>query len=398
MSLARLACVLACSVSTFALGQGMSENGLQPITPDAPAPQQPQQPPAPQAPAGPQQPQVDANWSAGLVVGSRLSYRNSSAMVYGRLEAIEPGGFPATGGSAQSIVQGTVVALTPQYAVFDVRTWLQSTTASGFTSLPAIPMVATPTQGTDFWRSPADLERLQEGEMVNQTGKFTVRRMEHTLNGKAYRAIRISDYRQTEKSWRTYDLETGVLLSYSLAGTVAQREQGKPDVALIQQDFIDRRDLQLPYTIKPVPAALQKKTIRLSGETSMRMDANQGMQPPAIPINLTLTVEKFNGEMLLLRSEGQQAAMPYLASAYYLDPQQLGRLQPGQEFDRDPHTSNRLYVAGVGNGAVVLAEEGALERLVTAYDLRTGLVVGGRKDTSSGASITTLSFKTEYAD
>lgn len=382
-------CAMALAIASASSGQ-MGQGGL------APADTTPAAPVIPAAPAMPVV-QADENWAAGLVVGSRLTYRSASATVFGELQKFE-GGFPATGGSAQSITQATVVALRPDRAVFDFRNWLANPDGSGFSSTPTIPLVATPTQGVEVWRSPAELAKTPDGEVKNQAGTHTVRRLDHTVGGRTYRAVRISDLTQSERSWRTYDLETGVLISYSLAAVVKQRRQGEPDLMLVQQEFVDRRDMKLPYAVKPVPPELQKKTIRMTGQMSSHMEANQGMQPPPMPLNLTLTVEKFADEMLLIKGEGTPTAMPYLASAYYLDPQVLATLQAGMEIDRDPHLKSRLYVAEVANGRVTICDEGPAERFESSYDARTGLLVAGRKETRVAGMTTTIEFTTQYAD
>lgn len=384
----RIAALIALSIATVAFGQGgMTQNGLEPAGPDAAPPAVNGPAAAPGNPLAPQQ--ANADWYAPLKVGTKLSYYNATALVRGSVKNMQPdqnGGWPNTGGSSQGYTQATLAFASERGAIFDVRQWLQTPDGAGFRSLPGLPQIATPSMGIDYWRSPAQLAAMPDGAANNGAAQQNVSRLTYEMAGKKFRAIRISDYDETSKSWRTYDLDTGVLLQLSLAvqSKPAMGQRGDPDVQLIHVQFVGAREAPIVVPIKPVPAELQKPRVRMTMSMSMTMPGAMGNPPPAIPMQVTATVQKFDGETIIVKPDGEGVPMLYMATSYYADPQVLARYKQGQMIDEDPIVKSRLYVAEIANGKIAFCEENAAQSVICVYDLRTGLMVGTTKRESIG--------------
>lgn len=357
-----------------------------------------------------------AGWVRPLQPGTRLTYYSASATVPGALKALtmnDKGDLidPQTGqryamedrpgAAAEGFEQYTLVGANEHRAVFDHRMWLTDpTTGPGLTSLETVPLIATPTQGIDHWIPPAVLEAMPD----QVEGPTRVGRLQFVHGGKAYRALRVSTYDPKMRSFRTYDLETGILLQLSIASEVArtqkvsptgQVEHGGIDMMLVHHQLRNVRQVQIPWlNTEASPEVKQLKSVVIQGDIRLAMPAAPGADVVQ-PLTGETRFERFDGELVVCETRGQKTT--HLTATYYIDPQTLAQLKAGQVVDADPVTNVRYLIAHKGAGQIVLREENPRQQAEAAFDLQTGLLLGAQRvQIMGGGTRQTARFSTTF--
>ena len=181
---------------------------------------------------GPLQPDANGNWQ-DPATGKRYAQGASASMGYQQV-------------NIEDVVDGR--------AIVDVRHYLVDAATNAVTNYKTEGYEFSPQSGGDYWISPKQL-----ASMVETGTGTTVHRLAYPLNGHAYNAIRITTKAipgaTTGGTQRTYDLDTGVLLSYGSSymapGTRSDGNGGVVDSGstpyLVQIFLVGMRLTTLPW-------------------------------------------------------------------------------------------------------------------------------------------------------
>jgi len=340
-----------------------------------------------------------ATWPDWVKPGVRVTYYSASATVPGSPASLVPGeGGSKTwvnqqtgqkytlrenaGGSAEAYNQHTVYAVTPDRIVFSSEALLLTRgMPTGVTTTASGASFATPTQGVEIWMPPAALRQMPERLPDPRRGQVGVSRLEYRLGDRVYDAVRVSELSAdaSTRAFRTYDLDTGLLLHVAMAtrmrprmtapGADGRPGQGMGDVMLIDQQLVNLRQTSLPGIGQAAPPHLADRTaatLRMS--QSLRMPEAPAMPPQVQQVRASLA---FDGPMMTVTINGQQQRS--VTGGAYIDPRELAQLRPGQVLDDDPVTGVRTRVVATEPGLVGIQRVNPLETETSIYDARTGV-------------------------
>lgn len=254
--------------------------------------------------------------------------------------------------------------------------------------------------GSDWWISPQFLASVEER---NDEG-LRILRMPYPLGQTTYRAIRFQTEDPQGRHVRVYDLDSGVLLyagsavSGRISGSFTQELRPGTSGMLSQSTFIGARHMTLPWTQgTPPPWLATLRGLRYEGTTTVYIPGS-----PAFPLPVVLTAQTVahGGRWLLLRATDLLASVPGLppserhssrisgiaqTGGFWLPPDGIGTLQPGQHLDTDPVTGIATSVRSRGAGQdgrplVTLVESCSGYSLECAYDAESGLLAAFRHE------------------
>ncbi len=394
MKLALAAVALLLAVPAASSGQLLKKLG------------QPAQPPA-DGPVQQSQPQ-QAAYQEWVKPGMKATWLSTSATIPGALQTLEPdkngkwinkqtgqryGMQDRPGASSSGLEEMLVMTVSPERVVLSQRS-LQHVPISGagvVTSAPGKAVVVTPTTMCEHWVPPAVLAATKDGE----TGVGSVSRFPFEHNGQVFNAIRISEYGASSKSWRTYDLDTGLMLQFSMATQMGGRagapgSDGRPtsvggDTLLINVQLAGLRQTGTPGPgVLAAPHLMQLSRMNVSASDTLTMGEFGSNSPTHVQFTADLRVEN---DLLTITANGNQTRAS--VGGTYLPPQTLAGFHRGQVLDEDPITGMTVRVADVGNGVVIIEELNPLEHTRTAYDAQSGLCVQQVRTSNSGGSATT---------
>ena len=321
--------------------------------------------------------------------GMRLTFFLGSSTRQTGGVPINPNDVTASAGAGYT--QVNVLDVTNGQATAEVRQYLpDSTLNTVYATTTTTSVFPAEAGGEGYWRSPAALAATKD----RAKGDETVVRLSYPLDGKTYNAIRTTFKATNSTTQQTYDLDSGVLLSYGFNGTGAN---GTTQV--VQMLFKGARQLRLPWTgERPGPDVTGLRSLSFNGQYttavdnayastwSMTQDWNITKVDAAsvqLEQNTTLMIGNTNP------SESKTTLTVGLASLW-VDPKVLGTLRTGQVLDDDPITHARVSILGTQNGMLVIGEKNEIQGGAVGYDMRTGIISALQTQQRLGPGTTTV--------
>lgn len=334
---------------------------------------------------GPLQPDANGNWQ-DPATGKRYAQGASASMGYQQV-------------NIEDVVDGR--------AIVDVRHYLVDAATNAVTNYKTEGYEFTPQSGGDYWISPKQLASMVETGTGN-----TVHRLAYPLNGHTYNAIRITTKAilgaTTGGTQRTYDLDTGVLISYGSSymapGTRSDGNGGVVDSGstpyLAQIFLVGMRLTTLPWIGERAgPEVQAQRRATFSGTYTTTFE---GVPPTTARLTQQWDISKADAVSVTMRISTQLDPGSGIApradvvdrlagiATIWIDPQVLRGLRRGQVLDEDPVTKIRITVLGVQDATMFFGEEGTLQTSSTGFDLRTGLMTAVQVQTRNGPGTITV--------
>lgn len=257
---------------------------------------------------------------------------------------------------------------------------------------------------SDVWLPPTKLRALLE------QGALGVRRAPCQLDGRTFDAV-VTEVRGSSGYTRyTYDLDSGLMLSFSSSSTgasvvttngdTASRGAGATTIATAQLRSV--RQLQLPWTGQRAPQWLQQGQ-QLTWTGSYRNSITEGtLAPWRIDGRQTIRQAVDGGGTALFETwldygngQGQQgrsqrAFGPGAFANFYLDPSSVGGLSAGQVLDRDPVTGWQIVFAGSDGRTATIQEVGTHDQQSYVYSLENGMLLRTTQQQRQGPAVITI--------
>ncbi|MFO0865946.1 MAG: hypothetical protein U0744_15065 [Gemmataceae bacterium] len=282
------------------------------------------------------------------------------------------------GAAGHGYTQVTIVGLDRDHAALDVQAYGFSRFDGPPAHLASVAEIGRPAIGSDYWIHPAVLRDIPE----NLGGRTKAIRMETTIDGKKYAAIRFQHESESGRNVFMYDLATGMLLHINHAA------QGREGTTLTHMTFRGLRRLDLPWMEDPLPERFDSGTIfRYEGTQTQPLGGgrtfSRGMTAEASVKDRGATWARYElriAEAMLPGMPPNEARIDRVAGqamvgSLVLSPRSLSKLKPSQTLDRDPLTRYAVRVASVGADTVTITEAGEVHRFEYVYDRRTGVLL-----------------------
>jgi hypothetical protein len=248
---------------------------------------------------------------------------------------------------------------------------------------------------SDMWISPAWLAASKSNPAENRV----VEPVQWNVQGRRVDAVSIT--RLMKNGWdnHVYARSNGICLHCASSSTgaapdlkyLAAGDVPAGDTLLCAVDFVNVRDVKVPWLNEPMPAWCNRFTL-LHYNGWMGIPNSPLMGAPA-PVGLDVTYKDSGpgwmaadtrGWMMVGGQQSPPVNMVIYSGRGQLDgffagPAALSRLQVGQVLDQDPVTNVTTSVTQMGGGTVTLtASSGGLLTTHT-YDLQTGVLVATTK-------------------
>ncbi|HQY88175.1 MAG TPA: hypothetical protein PK402_05925 [Tepidisphaeraceae bacterium] len=226
----------------------------------------------------------------------------------------------------------------------------------------------------------------------NHGPEAEVNRLQIEFNGKPVTALRIAPPRQKNdqiKKAKTYDMATGVLLLINDVNSLG---------GVGTQQLVSARQVNVPWASAQVQSPLaQVRRLDYAGQTGMQMQGGgtncrvtttMQLEPkPGFTMCQTVSAVEYN--------PGQPYAYPATtavystsgASAIWVDPNELRKVQPGTVGDQDPHTGVAVRFEGEQNGMLVVSSVGPQSQTQTGYDAQSGLMMWQSSSQRNGNAV-----------
>ncbi len=231
---------------------------------------------------------------------------------------------------------------------------------------------------TSIWVNPAVLATADRF----QGGGLQVVRMPYTVGGKTYNGVRFDYTVGNDHHASVFEQETGLLIYY----THAVESPDLRHVQLAMSQFVNMRQVNLPWGTGTAPDWVQAQgsvaydgtvTVFVPGSPTIPMPYSMAVQVKGSGPKWTrFSVVRYVHGMLNSSTEMVTGA-GQIFRGFWLPPQALGVLQPGQVLDQDPDTKMTVSVAAAPAGfdGVVLTESNGVAQSVYAYDRSSGALV-----------------------
>lgn len=309
--------------------------------------------------------------------GTRLTYYGGAASHPGYSTNPE-----ARSTAGEGYMQVTILHVEEQLCVMSVADYLLDPLERTLSASGSNIFVSRDGSCGEYWIPP---ERLQQMPQQNAP-ELSVSRGPVEHEGHNYNGIYISSDIQQTRNHRLYDLDTGILLNI----TMGTGEPGGPSANPTSSSYnrLQRvRQLELPWRVnQPLPDHIRNlQRLEYQGSTSV---AYPGVPSVEISSQLRLEVQQRNPTWLLLTMTTTTSPSPGMpptppsqaqwvltaASGFFVPPEALRTLQPGQLLDEDPVIGLRMVVERVDASGVVIAQQGATINSSQTFDLQTGLM------------------------
>lgn len=251
----------------------------------------------------------------------------------------------------------------------------------------------------DYWRSPAVLA----GYQAAPGGIETVERGPFQHGGRTYNAISISTNYQNNRSWRVYDLDSGILLSFTEASGDPNNTAAGYTSAV--QEFVNVRQVALPWsTTVPLPSNIQNlSSLTYSGQVVQStpgitmFDASSTYE-----MQVTYTMQQRGAAWMTAQSTMnlsmmgiplspvQQQVVITSGTGHFIPTSVIPQLQAGQVLDTDPVTGHRLSVERADQSGVVLVTEGPGYRFASTFDPGSGVMLSSRSESQEEGNLRTV--------
>jgi len=363
---------------------------------------------------------------AWLKRGVRVTYLSGSASVPGETRILMPdpkGDWvgpdgrrlavgEARGTGSMGYHEYTIVAADERTVAADLRMFLllDPDPAGRCSPRGGSALVGTPDGLDAFWFHPAKLAALRD----DNAGGFKVTRGQFPLNGKLYNTLTKEVRGDKGYTRLIYDLETGLQLVHSsswlgqptvLAGPDGIGRAGAPSTMVGTVTLSRVRPLDIPWAQDDFPAWADGRRLDYRGiyqtfvpgspvfEQGMTVSAAFGKAGKGwVPVKITTQVAGLIGSPPI-EVANDRAASPMSASPHWISPQTLRKLRAGQVIDDDPVTRFRTTVAAVEANAVVLVEQGPVDRTQAVYDPNTGTLSAITTDQDQGTGRTRVQLR-----
>ncbi len=312
--------------------------------------------------------------------------------------------------SGQGYIQLTIAAIDRATAAIETRQ-AGIDVGSGVVRAPTTTgqIVAADTGG-DYWIHPARLRQMAGAG----TKDVSIRNTTCELRGRSYQAVQIRVSNDSGFTQRIYDATSGVLLRLSSASTRGANawvpdaggtaQMGGGGTILTEGWLIGTRQLKVPWIGLPAPAWVAKtRTLRYTGTQGAFVP---GTGPLGFPLSVRISIRRtgpgwieFNESVEISspygqppqQTEGTRIAGTNQLGGFWIPPEALTRLQPGQQLDDDSVTRVRCTVEAVDAGRVTLLESGTEHQTRYVYDRQTGLLVATSQQQQVGATTAQMS-------
>ncbi len=339
--------------------------------------------------------------AGGLPAGTRLTYNHSVSSTPGTNAGPDARGVAGQGFIEVDIHYSDATACVATLTTYARGLMVDTLTVSGTEYL-----VSDGNSCGGYWMAPALLAAYQ----APPGGIETVERGPYQFGGRTYNALYITKVYQNLRSWRVFDLDSGMLLAF----TEATGDRSNPDgtsqgpATSAVQELVSVRQLDLPWTnARTLPAQMQYlQSLSYSGQIVQAMpgitmwDSSVSSQ-----INVVFTVQQRHPAWLQMESRNTMSMMgsplpaevrqvvAVAGSGHFIAPDVAAQLRPGQELDVDPITGYRRYVERVDQGGIVLVTEGRGYRAAATFDPGSGLLTGSQSETQEEQSVRTITLQ-----
>jgi hypothetical protein len=363
---------------------------------------------------------------AWLKPGVRVSYLTGSASVPGETRVLTPDGkgdwvtpdgkrfsvAEARGTGSMGYNQYTIVAADEKAVAADLRTYLlidarpDGRCMTGRSSS----LVGTPDGVAEFWIPPAKLAAMEpaDGPAVKVSrGKFP-------LNGKAYDVVTREVRSDKGYARLTFDLETGMLLAMTSSSSgdptavpgpdgVARRGAAWTTVGSVA--LVGVRTLDLPWANDAYAGWANRRRADYEGVFQTFVPGSPPFEQGAslsaafgdagkgwAPVKMTTRIAGLAGGPPIEQT-ADRAGSAVAVSPMWISPKTLAGLKAGQVIDQDPVTRFRATVAAADENAVVIVEEGQVDRTQSVYDAKTGALAVATVEQSQATGRTRMQLR-----
>jgi hypothetical protein len=254
--------------------------------------------------------------------------------------------------------------------------------------------VVTADTGGDLWMSPQKQALLMQSHPWVGTpppGQMVARRRVWRSGNQSWNATEVVSMTAASKDYWVYDQATGHLLYLSSlsrqAPDIRDPSQTLPNSVSYATflTFVDAQQLNLPWLGSPLPEwARRVQTISYQGQMKVQFPGSPG--GPGTMLTQQLEVARRGGDWILFQSRSQTQGLPAQPGGksitgvgclvpLIIPPAALGRLRPGQELDRDPHTGFVTRVANVDGQSVTLQSENPRQSYLYVFDRSQGVML-----------------------
>lgn len=344
--------------------------------------------------AAPQQPAAATAAGSFLPAGTRLTYNHMTSSTPG-----QNAGPDARGVAGQGFLQADIHYSDASACVASVTMYARGLTTDSLTVTASEFYVSDGSFCSYFWMSPALLAAYQ----APAGGTETVQRGPFEQGGRTYNSVSINSVHQNMRSWRVYDLDSGMLLSF-VEGT---GDRSNPDgtsqgpATSGVQELVNVRQVNWPWSsTAPLPAHLQNlQSLHYKGErvqsipgitmidtsSTANLDSTFTVQQRGaawlqMQVNSTITMMGVNLEPV------QRTTVANANSGLFLLPAAMAQLQAGQVLDTDPITGYRMFIERADQNGVVLVTEGRGYRFAGTFEASSGLLRSSHLQTQEDSS------------
>ncbi|MGA2441060.1 MAG: hypothetical protein ABSH08_08880 [Tepidisphaeraceae bacterium] len=239
------------------------------------------------------------------------------------------------------------------------------------------------------WKPPAKLAAMQS----DPANGLLVRRIQWRNANAAYDAVRLDWQGNDVYKCQIYDLHTGGLLHFATVSHGGPPPQsalgaGNPeDTTLTQGDFVEARDISVPWAHEPMPDSI----------TSIRSLHYQGVQrmigaPSGTPLRIDIDMGKHGagwykvGIASAIQTPGLAPPPSHSETEFgrysfvglWIPPSALDGMKQGDVFDTDKPTQMKTYVLRSDEDSVVIEAANSSGGSDDRYDKRTGILTAQR--------------------
>ena len=241
----------------------------------------------------------------------------------------------------------------------------------------------------EHWRPPAKLAAMQS----DPAHGLLVRRVQWRNANAAFDAVRLDWQGDNIYKCQIYDLHTGGLLHFATVSRGAPPPQyalgagNAEDTTLTQGDFVEARDISVPWAHEPMPDSI----------TSIRSLHYQGVQrmigtPSGTPLRTDIDMEKRGAGwykvgiasavqtpgLAPLPSQSETEFGRYSFVGLWIPPSALGGMKQGDVFDTDKPTQMKTFVLRSDDDSVTIEASNNSGGSDNRYDKRTGILTAER--------------------
>lgn len=339
--------------------------------------------------------------------GSRLLYFGATASVPGERTQLVPdpygrwldeatgqryGEHEMPGAAAAAFTLVRVGYLDAQVAQLNQQLYVWDPGTGIATYASAVGLVSHAGCASDYWVHPLALGALPE----RVGGDVQVIRMPYPIGDRTFAAIRIQTTTAKGHTVYVYDLDTGLLLFHgarTVGGPVEVRPQderrtfGEGSTQLVSLWIADARDVAIPWAgYAPPPWVASVERLAYEGTTTTSTPTSA---PVAAAVAHVVTIDGRGAGWLHGWTHTSQATIPGLpptegwsvdasgaasVGGWWIAPQALATLRPGQTIDAVAELGTTTSVAAADGARVTLSEVGPAHRVDATYDLASGVL------------------------